>query len=61
VADGVAGAVVRLNKTGVWEVSVFLGSVLVNNSPYNVSMFAGPPDASQSYLQVRLAPFCFYS
>jgi hypothetical protein len=52
VEDGIAALNFSLNNTGTYQVTVFLASVVIPGSPYNLSVSAGPPDASKCIMQV---------
>lgn len=53
---GLVGANVTLTRTGVYEVTVLYRQHVINGTPFNLTVVAGPPDAGQTTMQVTSFP-----
>lgn len=55
---GLVGANATLTRTGVYEVTVLHRQGIVNGTPFNITVVAGPPDPGQTTIQVRWLHAC---
>ena len=55
---GLVGASATLNRTGTYEVTVLHRAGIVNGTPFNITIVAGPPDVGQTSMQVCMLTRC---